>query len=72
LEEPVQRGRERVLYVLDGELELEIDQLSGRIGRHEYAHVPSSARHALGNVGQLPLRILSVWSSDPSPEDRPA
>jgi mannose-6-phosphate isomerase-like protein (cupin superfamily) len=71
-DEPPQRGRERVLYVLAGELDLAIDGMRGRFSAHEYAHVPSNAHHRLASAGAGPLLLLSVWSTDPDPAAAPA
>jgi mannose-6-phosphate isomerase-like protein (cupin superfamily) len=62
--EGVRPGAERVLYVLDGELEVTIDALHGAIGAHQYVHVPSNVRHRIAAAGGVPARVLSVWSRE--------
>lgn len=57
--------RERVIYMLDGCLSVEIDNLVGELGAHQYVHVPSNVRHRLTNIGTEGARYLSVWSTDP-------
>jgi quercetin dioxygenase-like cupin family protein len=54
--------RERAIYVLAGEVEVEIGPLAGRLAEHEYVHVPAGARHTLRDAGDGPARILSVWT----------
>jgi mannose-6-phosphate isomerase-like protein (cupin superfamily) len=60
--------RERVLYVLAGEMELTVEALRGRLRAHRYAHIPAYVRHRVRSVGEVPLRVLSVWSADGVPE----
>jgi glyoxylate utilization-related uncharacterized protein len=47
-----------VIYVLAGELDAEIDHLSGRLSRHDYVHVPAGAGQTLSG----PAQVLSIWT----------
>ena len=51
---------EEALYVLDGELLLEIDGHHHRLVRGDYAFMPLGTWHALANSGAEPVRWLSV------------
>jgi quercetin dioxygenase-like cupin family protein len=51
---------EEALYVLAGELLIEIDGHRHRLVRGDYAFIPLGAWHALGNAGSEQVRWLSV------------
>ena len=51
---------EEALYVLSGELLLEIDGRAHRLVEGDYGHMPVGAWHALGNAANGPVRWLSV------------
>ena len=51
---------EEALYVLSGELLLEIDGQAHRLAEGDFGHMPVGAWHALGNAGEVPVRWLSV------------
>jgi quercetin dioxygenase-like cupin family protein len=53
---------EEALYVLDGELLLELDRRVHRLVRGDYAAMPVGLRHTLANVGTEPVRFLSLNS----------
>ena len=53
---------EEALYVLDGELILELDRRVHRLVRGDYAVMPVGLRHTLANVGTEPIRFLSLNS----------
>lgn len=53
---------EEALYVLEGELLLELDQRVHRLVTGDYALMPVGLRHALGNASGEPVRLLSVSS----------
>lgn len=53
---------EEALYLLDGELLLELDHRVHRLLRGDYAVMPVGLRHTLANVGSEPLRWLSLNS----------
>jgi len=53
---------EEAIYVLDGELLVEIAGTVHRLAGGDYALFPTGVRHALGNTGDLPARFLSLAS----------
>ncbi|HSW42458.1 MAG TPA: cupin domain-containing protein [Patescibacteria group bacterium] len=53
---------EEVLYVLEGELLLELGGPVHRLVRGDFALMPIGLRHALGNAGTQPVRLLSLNS----------
>jgi quercetin dioxygenase-like cupin family protein len=53
---------EEALYVLDGELILELDRRVHRLVRGDYAAMPVGLRHTLANAADVPVRWLSVNS----------
>ena len=53
---------EEALYVLDGELLLELDQRVHYLVRGDYAVMPVGLRHTLANAGDQPIRWLSLNS----------
>ena len=62
---------EEALYVLDGELLLDDGPDTWRLGAGDYALMPTGIRHALGNAGDTPVRILSLSSPMRLPPDSP-
>lgn len=53
---------EEALYVLEGELLLELDHRVHRLVRGDYALMPVGLHHALGNDRDAPIRFLSLNS----------
>jgi quercetin dioxygenase-like cupin family protein len=53
---------EEGLYVLEGELLLDLGGTVHRLVGGDYALIPTGLRHALGNSGTLPVRLLSLNS----------
>jgi quercetin dioxygenase-like cupin family protein len=53
---------EEAMYVLEGELLLDLGGAVHRLGGGDYALVPTGLRHALGNAGPGPVRLLSLAS----------
>jgi quercetin dioxygenase-like cupin family protein len=53
---------EEAIYVLDGELLLQIGDPVHRLTPGDYALIPTGARHALGNARDEPARFLSLNS----------
>ena len=51
---------EEALYVLEGELILELDRRVHRLVRGDYAAMPVGLRHTLANAAGVPVRWLSV------------
>src|SRR6187397_3619969 len=53
---------EEALYVLDGELHIEIDGHVHRLTEGDFTLQPVGVWHALGNAGSSPVRVLSFCS----------
>ena len=53
---------EEALYVIDGELLLDLGGTVHRLGAGDYALVPTGLRHALANGGDRTTRLLSLAS----------
>ncbi len=53
---------EEALYVLEGELLLELGSVVHRLVGGDYALMPTGLRHALGNTSDVPVRFLSLVS----------
>lgn len=53
---------EEALYVLEGALLLEIAGVAHHLVAGDYALMPTAVRHALGNVGDVAVRFLSLNS----------
>src|SRR5688572_4991766 len=51
---------EESLYVLDGELLMELDGRAHRLMQGDFTLMPVGVSHALGNVGDEPVRMLSI------------
>ena len=60
---------EEALYVLEGELLLDDGPDTWRLGAGDYALMPTGIRHALGNAGNAPVRLLSLSSPMRLPAD---
>ncbi|MGH2477696.1 MAG: cupin domain-containing protein, partial [Candidatus Limnocylindrales bacterium] len=60
---------EEALYVLDGELLLELDARVHRLVAGDYAFIPIGVRHALANVGSRQVRLLSLNTPQRLPPD---
>ena len=53
---------EESLYVLEGELLLQLGERVHRLGAADFALIPTGLRHALGNSGTSMVRLLSLNS----------
>jgi quercetin dioxygenase-like cupin family protein len=60
---------EETLYILEGELLLEIAGAFHRLVPGDYALMPTGYRHALGNSSNAPVRMLSLASPQRLPPD---
>ena len=60
---------EEALYVLAGELLIDIDGIAHRLVEGDYALMPVGTWHALGNAGPAPVRWLSLNSPQRLPAD---
>ena len=60
---------EESLYVLDGELLMELDGKAHRLTKGDFTLMPVGVWHALGNVGSKPIRMLSINTPQRLPPD---
>jgi quercetin dioxygenase-like cupin family protein len=60
---------EEALYILEGELLLELGDRVHRLVGGDYALMPTGLRHALGNARDVPVRMLSLNSPQRLPPD---
>jgi quercetin dioxygenase-like cupin family protein len=51
---------EESLYVLQGEVLMELDGRVHRLSKGDFALIPVGVRHALGNAGADPVRMLTI------------
>jgi mannose-6-phosphate isomerase-like protein (cupin superfamily) len=68
--------KEKMIYVLEGEMQIDIEHLHGTLGPNDYQHVGAQHRHTLRNAGATPLRYFEFICFDPTapaiipPEDQ--
>jgi mannose-6-phosphate isomerase-like protein (cupin superfamily) len=62
----VETHREKMIYVLDGRAQIQIDRLRGTMGPNDYQHVPATHRHQIANVGADSLRFIEFVCFDPT------
>ncbi|HYH93169.1 MAG TPA: cupin domain-containing protein [Candidatus Saccharimonadales bacterium] len=60
---------EEALYILEGELLLDLDRRVHRLVRGDFALMPTGVRHALANDGAQPVTFLSLNSPQRQPRD---
>lgn len=58
--------KEKMIYVLAGEMRIEIAHLTGTLKANDYQHVPAQHRHRFVNAGNDPLRYFEFLCFDPS------
>jgi quercetin dioxygenase-like cupin family protein len=58
--------KEKMIYVLDGEMKIEIEKLSGSLTPNDYQHVPNQHHHRISNIGRMPLRYFEYICFDPT------
>lgn len=61
-----QADADRIIYVLQGEAEVEVGRLAGKLQAHEYLLISGFERHRLRSLGRERLRYLSIWARDPA------
>ncbi len=64
--ESVESLREKMIYVLAGEADIQIERMSGRFSPNDYQHIPANHRHQITNCGIEPLRYLEFVCFDPT------
>jgi mannose-6-phosphate isomerase-like protein (cupin superfamily) len=52
------RPAERVVYCLEGRLDVSVEHLGGTLGPHEYVHIPAGAAHRIAGAAGAPARVL--------------
>ena len=62
---------EEAVYILEGELLLDVGGHTWRLGDADFALMPTGIRHALGNASAAPVRFLSLASPMRLPPDAP-
>lgn len=68
--------REKMIYILEGEMHIEIAHVNGDLKANDYQHVPAQHRHRFTNTGSGPLRYFEFICFDPTapaiirPEDQ--
>ena len=60
---------EESLYVLDGELLMELDGRAHRLQAGDFTLQPVGVWHALGNAGSEPVRLLAISTPQRLPPD---
>jgi mannose-6-phosphate isomerase-like protein (cupin superfamily) len=58
--------KEKMIYVLEGEMQIEIAHLNGALQANDYQHVPAQHRHVIRNSGSTPLRYFEFICFDPT------
>ncbi len=58
--------KEKMIYVLDGALDISIAHMSGRLSPNDYQHVPAQHRHRISNVGGGVARYFEYLCFDPT------
>jgi quercetin dioxygenase-like cupin family protein len=60
---------EESLYVLEGELLMDLDGRAHRLAKGDFVLMPVGVWHALGNVASVPVRMLSINTPQRIPAD---
>jgi mannose-6-phosphate isomerase-like protein (cupin superfamily) len=72
----VEKFKEKMIYVLEGEMSIKIEHVAGVLKSNDYQHVPAQHRHSYHNSGTAPLRYFEFICFDPTapaiirPEDQ--
>jgi len=61
---------EKGIYVLEGELEMQVGSDSFRVQRDDYALIPFATQHALRNTGSAPARWFEMAAPQPQEPGR--
>ena len=71
-----EQSKEKMIYVLEGEMRIQIEKVSGALKQNDYQHVPAQHHHKIINTGNTPLRYFEFICFDPTapaiirPEDQ--
>jgi quercetin dioxygenase-like cupin family protein len=65
-ERSVESVREKMIYVLEGRGEIEIERMCGVLNPNDYQHVPSTHHHRITNTGEANLKYLEFVCFDPT------
>ncbi|HEY3290196.1 MAG TPA: cupin domain-containing protein, partial [Anaerolineae bacterium] len=57
-EPAVESVREKMLYVIDGQCEVEIEKLRGTLSKDDYQHIPATHRHRISNNSSAPMSYI--------------
>ena len=57
--------QDRVLYVVSGTAQAQVNTLGGALASNQYLHLPATTPHAIRNQGYAPLVVLSLIITDP-------
>jgi quercetin dioxygenase-like cupin family protein len=63
--ETVLEVRERVIYVVQGQLAVRSGVMSGALAANQYIHIPATTPHELKNTSFEPVRFISLVITDP-------
>ena len=62
----VEDKREKMIYLLDGRVTVEIERMSGMMQPNNYQHIPATHDHRLINDGPTPARYVEYLCFDPT------
>lgn len=57
--------QDRVIYIVAGTAQAQVNQLSGGLAANRYLHIPATTPHQIRNAGFEPLVYLSLIITDP-------
>ncbi len=57
--------QDRVIYVVSGAAQVQVNDLSGGLAANRYLHIPATTPHTIRNAGFEPLLVLSLIITDP-------
>lgn len=57
--------QDRVIYVVSGTAQVQVNDLSGGLAANRYLHIPATTPHTIRNAGFEPLVVLSLIITDP-------
>jgi quercetin dioxygenase-like cupin family protein len=57
--------QDRVVYVVSGTAQVQVNLLSGALAANRYLHIPATTPHQMSNAGFDPLMYISLTITDP-------
>jgi len=57
--------RDRIIYVISGTAQIQMQSLGGTLAANRYVHIPATTPHQIRNAGYDPLVFLSLIVTDP-------